>query len=91
MKMKLLTVARDDAGALLPAMLKRVKAEVREVRSFGVTVNSEDAALVAEMIVVDFGWKNFEMTARFQRRRFSTFSMPTDATPIKTPRLIDET
>lgn len=71
-------------------MLERVKAEVREVRRLGVTVNAEDAALVSKMVVL-LTTKNSEMTTRNHRRRLNTFSTPTEATPIKTPRLIDET
>jgi hypothetical protein len=92
-EMELLAVGRDDARRLLPAMLKRVKAEVREVRRLDVTVDAEDAALVAKMVVVIVGAsQNGKMTMRRDhRRRLSTFSTPTEATPIKTPRLIEET
>ncbi len=44
MGVELRAVARDDAGRLLPAMLQRVQAEIREVRRLGVTENAEDAA-----------------------------------------------
>ena len=39
-------VGRGDAGALLPAVLERVKAEVSEVGGLGMAEDSEDAALV---------------------------------------------
>ncbi len=42
--------ARDDAGALLPAVLERVEAEVREVGGLGMTEDPEDAALVLELV-----------------------------------------
>ncbi len=41
---ELLAVARCDAGGLLPAVLERVNAEVRELRGFRVPVDTEDAA-----------------------------------------------
>ena len=39
-----------DAGALLPAMLQRVEAEVGQVGRFGMAEDAEDAALVFEFI-----------------------------------------
>src|SRR5205823_8049104 len=39
-------------GRLLPAVLKRVEAEVREVRRLGMAEDREDAALVVEAVVV---------------------------------------
>ena len=43
-------VGRGDAGALLPAVLQRVQAEVGEVRGLGMAEDPEDAALVLELI-----------------------------------------
>jgi hypothetical protein len=40
---ELVAVTRDDAGALLAPVLQGMQAEVGEVRSFRVTVDSEDA------------------------------------------------
>jgi hypothetical protein len=40
---QLAAVARDDTGAFLPAVLQGVQAEVGQVCSFRVTVDSEDA------------------------------------------------
>ncbi len=91
-EVELLAVARDDARRLLAAVLERVQAEVREVRRLGVAVDAEDAALVAEMVVRLVSLREHrQMTVRNHRRRFSTFSRPTEATPIKTPRLTVET
>ena len=53
MRVELLAVARDDAGRLLPAVLQRVQAEVRDVRGLGVPVDAEDAALVVEVVVFE--------------------------------------
>jgi len=49
---ELLRVARDDARRLLPAVLKRMKAEVRDVGGLGVIEDPEDAAFVVKAIVV---------------------------------------
>src|SRR6185295_5573633 len=46
----LVPVRRGDAGALLPSMLQSIEAQVRHVRGFGVTEDTEDAALVVEFI-----------------------------------------
>ena len=43
-------VAGGDARALLAAMLQRVEPEVRQVGSFGMAVNGEDAALLAKLV-----------------------------------------
>ena len=43
-------VRRRDAGALLPAMLQRVEAEIGELGGLGVAVDAEDAALLAELV-----------------------------------------
>ncbi len=47
-----LAVGRDDARRLLPAVLQRVKAEVGHVGGFGVAEDAEDAAFVAEVVVL---------------------------------------
>jgi hypothetical protein len=83
-EVELLAVTRGDTGRLLPAMLERMKPEVREVRRLGVPVDAEDATLVPEVVVN-------ERQLSLQRRRLSTFSIPTDATPTSTPRDTDET
>ena len=41
---QLVAVGRDDARRLLPAVLKRVQAEVREICRFRVSVDSNDPA-----------------------------------------------
>ena len=46
----LLAVGGGDAGALLPAVLQRVEAEVGEVGGLGVPEDAEDAALVFEFV-----------------------------------------
>ena len=46
-------VGGGDARRLLPAVLQRVEAEVREAGRLGMAEDPEQAALVAEMIVVD--------------------------------------
>lgn len=43
---KLFAVARDNAGAFLPAMLQRVKAVVREFGGIRMTENAEHAAIM---------------------------------------------
>ena len=43
-------VGRGNAGALLPAVLKRVEPEVGEIRRLGMSNDSEDAALIAEFV-----------------------------------------
>ena len=45
-----MTVRGGDAGALLPAVLHRVEAEVRQVAGLGVSRQAEDGALVVELI-----------------------------------------
>ena len=46
----LAAVAGADAGALLPAMLQRVEAEVGQLGRFGMAVDGDHAALVVEFI-----------------------------------------
>ena len=46
-----LAVGGRDAGAFLAAVLQGVKAEVRQIGSFGVPEDAEDPALVLELIV----------------------------------------
>jgi hypothetical protein len=55
MGIELSLVARDDAGGLLSAVLKRVQSEIRHVGGFLMSENSENAALVVEVIVIDPG------------------------------------
>jgi hypothetical protein len=49
--MKLIAVARDNAGGFLAAMLQRVKSEIGEIGGFGVAEHAEDTTFVMEMIV----------------------------------------
>ena len=42
---------RDDSGGLLPPVLHRIEPEVRQVRGVRVTVDAEDPALVAELVL----------------------------------------
>src|SRR5438128_404019 len=44
-------VARDDAGRFLAAVLERIEAEIDEFSGFGVAENSNDAAMVVEVVV----------------------------------------
>src|SRR5215510_1621616 len=44
------SVRRRDAGALLAAMLERIKAEVREIRGLRVTEDPEHAAFFSELV-----------------------------------------
>jgi len=44
-------VACDDAGGFLAAMLESIKAEVSQIRGFGMAKNAEDATIVVEMLV----------------------------------------
>ena len=46
----LLAVGGGDAGALLPAVLERVQAEIRHVGRLGVAEDAEDAALFPELV-----------------------------------------
>ena len=43
-------VRGGDTGALLPAMLQGVEAEIRQVRGLGVAVDAEDAAFLAKLV-----------------------------------------
>src|SRR5215831_1725525 len=43
-------IGRGDAGALLPAMLKRIETEIGHVGRFGMTEDAEDAAFVLEFV-----------------------------------------
>src|SRR4029077_10354480 len=45
------TVARNDSGGFLAAMLQRVEAEIGEVRGFRMAEDAEHTTLVVEMIV----------------------------------------
>jgi hypothetical protein len=51
MELEFRAVARDDAGRFLAAMLESIKAEVNQIRGFGMAKNSADATLVVEMVV----------------------------------------
>src|SRR5215472_10887201 len=44
-------VACDDAGGFLTAMLEGIKAEVNQIRGFGMAKNAEDATMVVEVVV----------------------------------------
>ena len=48
-----LAVERDDAGRLLAAVLERMQAQRHQGGRLGMTVNAEDAAFLAQMIVVE--------------------------------------
>ena len=48
--MDLVAVAGADAGALLPAVLQGVEAEVGQLGGFGMAVDGDHAALVVEFI-----------------------------------------
>ena len=43
-------VGGGDAGALLPAMLQRIEAEVGEIRGLGVAEDPEHAAFFLELV-----------------------------------------
>jgi hypothetical protein len=68
MGIELSLVARDDAGRLLSAVLKRVQSEIRHIGGFLVSENSENAALVVKVIVVDQRTPGSPI-ARFPARR----------------------
>jgi len=53
MGVKLLAVVDDDARRLLAAMLEGVQSKRRQGARFGVAINAEDAAFLAEMVVVE--------------------------------------
>jgi len=53
MAVELPAVRRDDPARLLPAMLERVQAEGGERRGVLVPVHGEDAALLAQLVVVE--------------------------------------
>src|SRR5215470_4802092 len=72
------TVARNDAGGFLAAMLQRIQAEIHEFRGFFVAVHSYHATMVVEVIVriCDF-LRHFGSSARSSElaqmsRNFST-------------------
>src|ERR1700675_449815 len=46
-------VRRRDPRRFLSAMLQRVEAEIRHLRRFGMAEDSEDAAFIVEMIVLE--------------------------------------
>ena len=50
---KLLAVIGDDPGRLLAAMLERVEAEGCQGPRFGMAVDAEDTAFLAEMVVIE--------------------------------------
>src|SRR5260370_24610958 len=53
-------VGRDDAGALLPAMLQRVKAVVSQLRGIRMAVNAEDTAVMFRIILHELApWRDF--------------------------------
>jgi len=54
-ELEFLTVARDDAGGFLAAMLQRVKAEIHEIRGFRMAEDAEDTTVVVEVIVENEG------------------------------------
>ena len=47
---KLLPVVGDDAGALLPPMLERVQAEIRQIRRFFVAVDADDSTFLMKLV-----------------------------------------
>jgi hypothetical protein len=49
----LLGVMGDDAARLLPAMLQRVQAEGHEIRRIHHADHAEDAAFLAQLVVID--------------------------------------
>jgi hypothetical protein len=59
-------VARDDAGAFLAAVLKGVKAVVREFGGVGMAINAEHAAVMFWMIVCQIQRRQ----CRAARRKF---------------------
>ena len=51
----------DDAGGLLAAVLQRVQAEGDEGRRVLDADDAEDAALLAQLVVVEGGWHGMRM------------------------------
>jgi hypothetical protein len=50
MDMKLLAIARDDAGGFLSAMLQGIQPKIGQVCRFLVAVNTEDGTFVVELV-----------------------------------------
>jgi hypothetical protein len=44
---------RDDASRLLAPMLKGIKTQIDQIRSFDMVANAEDTALIVKMVVCD--------------------------------------
>src|SRR5439155_24029851 len=70
-----LAVGRSDAGALLPAVLEGVEAEVGELCGFRMAVDREYAAMVVEFVVREsvareemFAWPQRIFSAELQFR-----------------------
>ena len=50
MDMKMLAIARDDAGGFLSAMLEGIQPKIGEVGRFLMAVNTEDGTFVVELV-----------------------------------------
>ena len=50
MDMKMLAIARDDAGGFLSTMLQGIQSKIGEVCRFLVAVNAEDGTFVVELV-----------------------------------------
>ena len=53
MDVQIRAVGRGDPRGFLPAMLQRVKAQIRQLRRFRMAEDAEHAAMIVEMIVVE--------------------------------------
>ena len=52
-KMQIRAVGGRNAGGFLPAMLQRVKAEIGELRGFGMAEYAEHSTVIVEVIVLE--------------------------------------
>ena len=68
-------VEGDDAGRLLAAMLERMQAEHGQRRGVGVAEDAENAALLAQLVVVERPRRQLVHLALFPRRQFPPFSI----------------
>src|SRR5262249_4966799 len=71
-------VARTDSGGFLAAMLKRVEAEIGELRRFSMAEDAHDAAVVVEVVVENVKPSN---QANFSVRSALYFPLPASKNP----------
>jgi hypothetical protein len=66
-------VAGGNAGALLPAVLQGVEAEVSEFRSFGAAVDGDNTAFVVEFVEHSAPMDVDEFRVRGRKRRMTLY------------------